>query len=543
MTERVIVYSGQVPLETDILRTNKNMMISISKLAASLFGSSTIINGLSCAPSSPASLNVVVSPGEMYSLANIDGTPYSSLSADTTHTILKQGVLLDSTTLAITPPTTAGFSINYLVQFAFQEVDTDSITLAYYNAANPSQAWSGPGGSGTAQNTTRSGTISVSLKAGIAAATGSQSTPAADTGYTAGWVITVANGQTTITSGNISVAANSPFLPSVGVMKGAQSGLLSFGVDTGSANAYAAQYYPNITTLTDGLTLTFRTNNANTGASTFSPNGLTAYPILTHLTQSLTGGEIVSGGLVTIKYNATLSSWIIHGSTGSSAATTGRFISVQRLTTPGTTTYTPSPGTKKIIVELVGGGGSGSGVAATSTGYSAAGGGGGSGSYVKAVFTTVPSSVSVIIGSAGTGTTGSGTSGGASSFGSYFNAPGGSAGLTRNRNTFPVMGPFGAGGVAPTITATSGMIIIDSTTGSAGGYGLVTSLGGDGLGGSGGSCQLGNGGSGSGTQNNGINGGGFGGGGGGACITTDGVATSYSGGDGSPGACIIWEYA
>ena len=543
MTERVIVYSGQVPLETDILRTNKNMMISISKLAASLFGSSTIINGLSCAPSSPADLNVVISPGEMYSLANIDGTPYSSLSADTTHTILKQGVLLDNTTLAITPPTTAGFSINYLVQFAFQEVDTDSITLAYYNASNPSQAWSGPGGSGTAQNTTRSGTISISLKAGIAAATGSQSTPAADTGYTAGWVVTVANGQTTITSANISVAANSPFLPSVGVLKGAQSSMLSFGVDRGSANAYAAQYFPNITTLTDGLTLTFRTNNANTGASTFSPSGLTAYPILTHLNQALTGGEIVSGGLVTVKYNATLASWIIHGSTGSSAATTGRFISVQRFTTAGTSTYTPSPGTKKIIVELVGGGGAGAGVSSTSSGYSATGGGGGAGAYVKAVFNAVPTSVSVVVGAAGSGTTGSGTSGGASSFGGYFNAPGGSAGSTRNLNSFPVMGPFGAGGIAPTITTTSGMSIITSSIGSSGGFGMVVSLGGDGLGGSGGNSPLGNGGYGSGTQNPGVSGGGYGSGGGGACIASGGVATSYSGGDGAVGACIIWEYA
>lgn len=543
MTERVIVYSGQVPLETDILRTNKNMMISISKLAASLFGSSTIINGLSCAPSSPADLNVVISPGEMYSLANIDGTPYSSLSADTTHTILKQGVLLDSTTLAITPPTTAGFSINYLVQFAFQEVDTDSITLAYYNAANPSQAWSGPGGTGTAQNTTRSGTISISLKAGIAAATGSQSTPAPDSGYTAGWVVTVANGQTTITSASISVAANSPFLPSVGVLKAAQSSMLNFGVDRGSANAYAAQYFPNITTLTDGLTLTFRTNNANTGASTFSPSGLTAYPILTHLGQALTGGEIVSGGLVTVKYNATIASWIIHGSTGSSTATTGRLMSVQKFVTAGSFTYTPSAGTKKIIVEIVGAGGAGAGVAATGSGFSAAGGGGGAGSYVKAIFNVVPSSVSGVIGSAGVATTGAGSNGGASNFGTYISVPGGFAGATRNLNSFPVMGPFGGGGQSPTVNLTSGMTVILSSPGSAGGYGLVAALGSDALGGSGGNSLMGSGGSGVGTQSTGVSGGGYGSGGGGACISPGGTSTSYQGGDGAVGACIIFEYA
>lgn len=526
MTERVIVYSGQVPLETDILRTNKNMMISISKLAASLFGSSTIINGLSCAPSSPASLNVVVSPGEMYSLANIDGTPYSSLSADTTHTILKQGVLLDSTTLAITPPTTAGFSINYLVQFAFQEVDTDSITLAYYNAANPSQAWSGPGGSGTAQNTTRSGTISVSLKAGIAAATGSQSTPAADTGYTAGWVITVANGQTTITSGNISVAANSPFLPSAGVMKGAQSGLLSFGVDTGSANAYAAQYYPNITTLTDGLTLTFRTNNANTGASTFSPSGLTAYPILTHLNQALTGGEIVSGGLVTVKYNATLASWIIHGSTGSSAATTGRLLAIRTFSTAGSGTYTPTAGTKKAKIIITGGGGGGGGCAGASTSQTVSGAGGGAGGTCIALVTISSSSYAYTVGAAGAGASGAagGSNGGDTTIAGLTANGGGGGGYSSATNT-----AGGSGG-----SASGGTVMIP---GGAGGDGQASAFV---FAGNGGGSYYGSGGRAG--AAGGIAGQAYGAGGGGA-YDPGFTGTSYSGGAGKAGFIYIEEYA
>lgn len=418
MTERVIVYSGQVPLETDVLRTNKNMMISISKLAASMLGSSTMINGLTCSPSAPDSLNVVISAGEMYSLANIDGTPYSSISADTTHTILKQGVLLDSTTLTITPPTTAGFSINYLVQFAFQEVDTDSITLAYYNAANPSQAWSGPGGSGTAQNTTRSGTISISLKAGIAAATGSQSTPSADTGYTPAWVVTVANGQTTINSSSITRVANAPFMPANGILKSIQSGEMQFGTDAGTTNAYSVRLTPGLSSLTDGMRISFRPANSNTGSSTLNVSSLGAQPLVNSDGSTLLAGQLLTNSIATVMWNATLSSWMLLSSSS------GRLIGTPQIFT-NSGTYTKSPGVTKIIVEIIGGGGGSKSVTAdsSSTGGSQPGCGG---QYNKSLFmaSAVPSSVSVTIGNGGT----PGNGGGQSLFGSLITVDGGSAG-------------------------------------------------------------------------------------------------------------------
>jgi hypothetical protein len=52
----------------------------------------------------------------------------------------------------------------------------------------------------------------VQAKAGIAAATGSQVTPVVDAGYVALAVVTVANGQTTISAGNISAVVNSQVL-------------------------------------------------------------------------------------------------------------------------------------------------------------------------------------------------------------------------------------------------------------------------------------------------------------------------------------------
>lgn len=211
---RQMVYLGAIPLETDLLSTNKNTMIGLAKLSAAVLGTTTQVNGLACTPNSPAALNVIVAPGEIYSLQNIDGTAYSSIAADTTHQIVKQGILLDAVTLSTPAPATAGFSINYLVQAAYLDNDALPAVLPYYNASNPAQAYSGPSNSGTTNNTVRQGQCNVTVKTGIAATTGTQTTPAADAGYTALYVVTVANGQTTVTSGNIATVANAPFVNS-----------------------------------------------------------------------------------------------------------------------------------------------------------------------------------------------------------------------------------------------------------------------------------------------------------------------------------------
>lgn len=209
--DRQIVYPGQIPLETDLLNTNRYSMIATGKLAEMILGSGTLLNGLACTQTSVPSLQVQVAPGEIYSKQYIDATAYSSLAADTTHQIIKQGLSLDTTLLTITPPVTSGQSINYLVQITYQDTDGDSEVLPYYNSSNPDLAWSGPNNTGASQYTTRKGQCVIALKAGIAAATGSQVTPAPDSGYVGAWVITVANGATGITNSNISEYPGAPF--------------------------------------------------------------------------------------------------------------------------------------------------------------------------------------------------------------------------------------------------------------------------------------------------------------------------------------------
>ncbi|KUZ66892.1 hypothetical protein WI36_24315 [Burkholderia ubonensis] len=218
--DRQIVYAGQVPLETDLLNTNRNTYTAIGMLIQDMLGTNTVFSGLACVPTSPAGMTVNVNPGRVYSLQQRDPTAYSSLGQDTTNQIMKQGVLLAATNFSCPAPATSGYSINYLISAAFLEQDTNAVVLPYYNSTNPSQAFSGPPvngqSSGTAQNTTRQDTIQLTLTAGVAAATGSQQTPSTPTGQIALWVVTVAYGQSSITASSISAVAGSPFAPTGG---------------------------------------------------------------------------------------------------------------------------------------------------------------------------------------------------------------------------------------------------------------------------------------------------------------------------------------
>lgn len=233
--DRPLIYPGAIPLETDLLNASKSAYIGLSKLAAAMFGTGTFVNGLVCSQSAVPNMQVSVGAGEIYSLQNIDGTAYSSLAADTAHQILKQGVLLDAVALNCPAPLTAGQSINYLVQAAFSEVDAASAVLPYYNASNPSVAWSGAGNSGVAQATNRSNTVSVSVVAGTAATTGSQTTPAPSGGAVGLWVVTVAFGAASITNANISQYASAPFNAMGGAISRAVAATLNKSV-AGGAN-------------------------------------------------------------------------------------------------------------------------------------------------------------------------------------------------------------------------------------------------------------------------------------------------------------------
>lgn len=210
--DRNIVYPGSIPQDTDILYPNRNAMIGIAALTAATLGAGVTVDGLACVPTVPASLSVSVGPGSITQLSSLDAVAYGSLAADVTDQIVKTGINLQPVNFTFATPQSSGQSINYLIEASFSETDTDPVVLPYVNAANPSQALSGPNNSGAAQNTQRVQRVQLQVKPGAATLTGAQVTPPVDAGWVGLYVITVNYGQSAITSADISVAPGAPFL-------------------------------------------------------------------------------------------------------------------------------------------------------------------------------------------------------------------------------------------------------------------------------------------------------------------------------------------
>jgi hypothetical protein len=325
--DRVTVYQGQIPLETDILHTGQNTMVALAKLCAGVLGTPTIANNFQCTPTVPATLNVIITPGEIYQIENLEVSNWSSLPADVAHSIVKQGILQDPVTLGITPPVTFGFSQVYLIQFAYLDVDTGLTILPYFNAANPSQPFMGPGNDGFAQNTVRQGQVAIQTKAGIAAATGTQVAPSPDPGFLGLFTVTVANGQSTITSGNIAIlpqtTINPLFIPVTlpQVPTGVQSGKWEYAQDTSvTANQIIARgFNPPVISLTVGQTARVKIANANTGATTMDV-GTGFNPVRRANLSALQSGDINPNMIVEMVWDGT--QWQIVNYFGFTSTTT-----------------------------------------------------------------------------------------------------------------------------------------------------------------------------------------------------------------------------
>lgn len=95
-----------------------------------------------------------------------------------------------------------------------------------------------------------------------------------------------------------------------------QKGTHVTAVDTGAANAYVVALSPAVTSLANGMEISFTPANTNTGASTIAVNGLATVPIVGGALSALQGGEIPANGRVKLKYNSTISSFAIVSTTG-----------------------------------------------------------------------------------------------------------------------------------------------------------------------------------------------------------------------------------
>jgi hypothetical protein len=210
--DRQIVYPGSIPLDTDLLSVQRNVLVALGYLAQATLGSNAVVDGLACLPSQPASMTVNVGPGSITQFGAVDVTAFGSLPAEPGEPLVRMGVNVNSASFALSAPLVPGQAINYLIEASLLEEDSTPVILPYFNALNPAQPFSGPAGAGNAQNTQRLQSVQLQLKAGAPGTSGSQPTPAVDAGWVGLYIITATYGQNTIGSGSISVLPAAPFI-------------------------------------------------------------------------------------------------------------------------------------------------------------------------------------------------------------------------------------------------------------------------------------------------------------------------------------------
>ncbi|WP_157055380.1 glycine-rich domain-containing protein [Achromobacter spanius] len=216
----------------------------------------------------------------------------------------------------------------------------------------------------------------------------------------------------------------------------------------------------------------------------------------------------------------------------------GRLLNVRLFSTPGSSTYTPTTGTKAVRVRVVGGGGGGGGISGAAAGAWTAASGGAAGAYCESFLTSSFAGQTVTVGNGGAGApagANEGSAGGTSSFGAIMSATGGGGGLGNAASTGVTSIGGGAGG-----DATGGQI---NARGNGGGTAIVTAssnyqsgIGAGSVFGGGANSRR------SGNQGAGINGVGPGSGGSGAAAGS-GLAGNFAGGSGAVGIVIIEEYS
>ncbi|MBN8906593.1 MAG: hypothetical protein J0H99_08215, partial [Rhodospirillales bacterium] len=175
--DRNIVYPGSIPLDTDLLSLNRNAMIAIGYLARAVLGTDPVLDGLACTATVPASMQVAVGAGSIMQLGVLDTQDYGSLPADSATPLVKMGINTAPTRFTLAAPTVSGQVNTYLIQATLQESDANPVVLPYYNAANPSQPFSGPSDSGSSQPTVRTQRVGLQIKLATAGSASTATVP------------------------------------------------------------------------------------------------------------------------------------------------------------------------------------------------------------------------------------------------------------------------------------------------------------------------------------------------------------------------------
>lgn len=215
MANRPTIYDEEQGRTFDILWGWRDAMIALGQMEQDITGNTTgHMAGFAGSPTGPATLTINLAAGRIYQQSAVDTTAWGALASDS-DIIQQQGAAAAQQVTLSTAALSAGQSQWALIECQFAQVDevapgdpTGGL-LFYFNSANPSQPFQGPGNSGQIQNTTRLGSVSIRVVLGAPATTGSEVPPQPDTGWLPMYLIDLTFGQTQITSGQILIAGPS----------------------------------------------------------------------------------------------------------------------------------------------------------------------------------------------------------------------------------------------------------------------------------------------------------------------------------------------
>ncbi|WP_131829540.1 hypothetical protein [Teichococcus deserti] len=205
MTDRVIVYPGQIPQVEHVLESNRNMQDAISSVLRLTMNSQGVA-GFDATPNSPAGMSVVLSAGTLCTSAPVDPSAYSTLASDST-SIFKAASYAGGTITGFTAPGTTGQTRKIIIHASFQETDTTAAQLPYYDSVT------GQSTLGASQNTRRIQRAVVGITSGSSTTTGNETIPATPAGAIPLYVVTLTYGQSTITAAHIERHPNNLFVP------------------------------------------------------------------------------------------------------------------------------------------------------------------------------------------------------------------------------------------------------------------------------------------------------------------------------------------
>ena len=402
MQQRSIFYTLEQVLSADLLGAQVYSLIGDANNLQTVLGSTaSLISNLILSPTDPSSLTLNLTNGFIASLQPVDSSSYGSLSANTQQ-VLQLGFNLQ-TNVVINNTLEAGQAQFVLIEAGFEQQDSDSVVLPYVNISNPAVPYNGPGNTGIGQDTVRNETAVITVTYGTPATSGSQVAPTVSSGNVPIAYIDLEAGQTTITSGQIlnpdTVAGGSPSAVLTGLLNSHHGGLV------GQAPKI------NLPTEVQGLL-----PMANLLASNIV-GGVTAMRQGSGNPNNVLAGNSNRNGVPDTYYDYTNNIQYVCTTTGTSSTAVWTSTNLAASTqfnlkvfnTSGS--YTPSVGTKYIVVAVCGGGGGGGGVdGATDQGEVGGAGGGGSSAIAILPTTGLTFPATITIGTGGAGGSGSGES-------------------------------------------------------------------------------------------------------------------------------------